>query len=181
MIAALILAAGSGRRMGCPKALLRIGGETLLRRAARAALESGCGPVVAVIGDWDAGLDDLDVQTVFNPEAAEGVASSIRLGIVTLPPDTEAALLLVVDQPGVDAALLKRLLTLAAIDPGRPTACAYADTLGIPAVLPRRLFPNLLALRGDRGAKAILLREHAATLPFPEGEADLDTPQDLRR
>jgi len=53
--------------------------------------------------------------------------------------------------------------------------------LGIPAILPRRLFPDLLDLRGDRGAKAILLRENAATLPFPEGEADLDTPEDFAR
>lgn len=181
MIAALILAAGSGRRMGCPKALLRLGGETLLRRAAGAALEAGCEPVVAVAGDWDAGLDDLDVQTVFNPEAAEGVACSIRLGIAALPPEADAALLMTVDQPAVDVTLLRRLLALAANDPERPAACAYADTLGIPAVLPRRLFPDLLALRGDRGAKGILLREAAATLPFPGGEADLDTPADLER
>jgi molybdenum cofactor cytidylyltransferase len=60
-------------------------------------------------------------------------------------------------------------------------ACAYGGTLGVPAVLPRRLFPDLQALRGDRGAKAILLREGAASLPFPAGEADLDTPEDLAR
>ena len=181
MIAAVILAAGAGRRMGGPKALLRLSGETLLRRTARAALGAGCSPVVAVIGAWDPGLGGLEVQTVFNPEAQEGMGCSIRLGIAALPPDVEAALLLAVDQPAVDAALLEDLLALAAANPARPAACAYADTLGIPAVLPRRYFPELLALRGDRGAKALLLREGAAALPFPGGEADLDTPGDLRR
>jgi molybdenum cofactor cytidylyltransferase len=165
--------------MGGPKALLRIEGETLLRRAARAALDAGCNPVVAVIGAWDAGLDGLEVQTVLNPEAQEGVASSIRRGIAALAPEVEAALLLTVDQPAVDTALLEGLLALAAAHPAGPVACAYAGTLGIPAVLPRRHFPELLALRGDRGAKAILLREQTVSLPFPAGADDLDVPGDL--
>ncbi len=181
MIAAVILAAGEGRRMGGPKALLHIDGETLLRRATRAALAAGCDPVVAVIGAWDPDLDGVEVQTVVNTDAHEGMASSIRRGIAVLPAKVDAALLLTVDQPAVDAELLKNLLALAARAPERPTACAYAGTLGIPAVLPRRLFPDLLALSGDRGAKAILLREATATLPFPGGEADLDVPTDLER
>ena len=181
MTAAVILAAGSGRRMGGPKALLCLGGETLLRRAAGAALAAGCAPVIAVIGDWDPGLGDLEVEAVFNPEAAEGMASSLRVGIGALPLETQAALILTVDQPAVDAALLRRLLALAGEDPTRPAACAYAGTLGIPAVFPRRLFPALLALQGDRGAKAILLRENTAALAFPQGDLDLDTPADLDR
>lgn len=181
MIAAVILAAGAGRRMGGPKALLRIGDETLLHRAARLAQEAGCSPVVAVIGDWGTDQNDQGLQTILNPEAQEGMASSIRLGIGALPPEVAATLILTVDQPAVDATLLEDLLALAARDPERPAACAYGGTLGIPALLPRRLFPDLMALRGDRGAKAILLRENAATLPFPGGEADLDTPADLER
>jgi CTP:molybdopterin cytidylyltransferase MocA len=181
VIAAVILAAGEGRRMGGPKALLRIDGETLLRRTARAALAAGCDPVLAVIGSWDPDLDGLEVRTLLNPAAREGMASSLRLGLAALPPGVEAALILAVDQPAVDHLLLGSLLALAAGDPERPAACAYAGTLGIPAVLPRRLFPELMALCGERGAKAILVREKAATLPFPGGEADLDTPADLAR
>jgi CTP:molybdopterin cytidylyltransferase MocA len=179
--AAVILAAGSGRRMGGPKALLRIGDETLLRRMARVALEAGCAPVLAVVGDWDPGLGGLAVQVLVNPVVAEGMASSLRLGIATLPPGAEAALILTVDQPAVDAALLRSLLALAGQDPDRPALCAYADTLGIPAVVPRRLFPELKTLRGDQGAKPVLLREGPAALPFPAGAFDLDTPEDLER
>ncbi|WP_243293810.1 nucleotidyltransferase family protein [Geothrix mesophila] len=179
MTAAIILAAGAGRRMGGPKALLPYEGETLLRRAARVALEAGCSPVIAVVGDWNPGLEDLAVLPVINPEAAEGMASSIRAGIAALPPEAPAVLVLTVDQPAVDVALLRRLIALAIADTDRPAACAYAGTLGIPAVLPRRCFPELLALRGDAGAKAILLREAARSLPFPEGAHDLDSPEDL--
>lgn len=181
MTAAIILAAGLGRRMGGPKALVRVQGETLLRRAAKAALEAGCAPVLAVVGDWDPGLEGLAVQAVVNLDAAEGMASSLRLGVSALPPGARAALILAVDQPAVDPPLLRRLLDLSAKDPERPAACAYAGTLGIPAVLPRRLFPDLQALRGDLGAKALLWREDTAALPFPEGAADLDTPEDLDR
>jgi CTP:molybdopterin cytidylyltransferase MocA len=179
MSAAIILAAGSGTRMGGPKALLLLEGETLLQRAVRMAQAAGCQPVIAVVGDWEPGQVDPSVRVIRNPEAAEGMASSLRHGIAALPPDASSTLLLVVDQPAVDGALLRRLLALAAEDPSRPAACAYAGTLGIPAVLPRRLFPELLALRGDRGAKAILLREDTAVLPFAEGAVDLDEPQDL--
>jgi molybdenum cofactor cytidylyltransferase len=179
--AALILAAGSGRRMGGPKALLRLGEETLLGRMARVALEAGCAPVLAVVGDWDPGLGGLAVQALVNPGSAEGMASSLRLGISALPLDAKAALILTVDQPAVDAALLRSLLALADRHPDRPILCAYADTLGIPAVVPPRLFPELKSLRGDQGAKPVLLRENPVALPFPEGAFDLDTPEDLER
>jgi CTP:molybdopterin cytidylyltransferase MocA len=181
MIPALVLAAGSGRRMGGPKALLVLNGETLLQRAIRIAEAASCDPVIAVVGDWDPGPVAGRVTVIPNLEAAEGMASSIRAGIAALPPGSEGALILTVDQPSVDADLLRRLLALAAEDPARPVACAYGGSLGIPAILPSRLFPDLLALQGDRGAKAILLSEKAATLPFPEGAADLDTPRDLER
>ncbi len=180
-IAAVVLAAGAGRRMGGPKALLVVDGETLLRRAARAALAAGCAPVVAVVGPWDPELEDLGVPGIPNPEADEGMASSIRTGLAALPHEVEAVLILAVDQPAVDAALLRSLLELFRASGGRPAACAYADSIGIPAVFPSHLLPGLLDLRGDRGAKAILLQEGAATLPFPEGAQDLDRPEDLAR
>lgn len=179
--AAVILAAGAGRRMGGPKALLLMDGETLLRRAARVALTAGCTPVVVVVGPWDADLEDLDVLVVPNPAADEGMASSIRAGLGALPDGVEAVLILGVDQPAVNADLLCDLLERFRHAGGRPVACAYANTLGIPAVLPAQLLPDLLDLRGDRGAKAILLREGAVALPFPEGAQDLDRPEDLAR
>ena len=112
MIGGVVLAAGSGRRMGGPKALLELDGETLLQRAARLLAEAGCSPVFAVVGDWDPG--DVDAFLVLNAEAAEGMASSIRAGVRALPKTAPAALFLTVDQPAVDEPLLRRLLALAA-------------------------------------------------------------------
>ncbi len=180
MIPALILAAGSGRRMGGPKALLVLDGETLLQRIVRIAQAAGCTHVLAVVGDWDPGALDPSVSVVRNPEASEGMASSIRAGLAALPGSTAAVLLLAIDQPAVDAPLLRRLLQLHAAQEGTaPVACAYGGSLGIPAILPARFFPELLALEGDRGAKPILLRENAPAIPFPDGAWDLDTPEDL--
>jgi len=181
MIPAIVLAAGAGRRMGGPKARLVLEGETLLQRMVRIAVSAGCQTVFAVVGDWEPGPLDPRVTVVHNPGAAEGMASSIRLGIAALPPDAKAVLILTVDQLAVTAHVLERLLALATKDPARPAACAYEGSLGIPAVLPQRLFKELLDLRGDHGAKAILLRENTAPLPFPEGGSDLDTPEDLAR
>lgn len=181
MIPALILAAGSGRRMGGPKARLVLDGETLLQRTVRIARAAGCTPVVAVVGDWDPGAMDSSVHVVRNPDAAEGMASSLRHGIAALPGSADAVLVLAIDQPAVEAPLLLRLLLLHAAQEGAvPVACAYEGSLGIPAILPARFFPELLALEGDRGAKGLLLRENAQTVPFPEGAWDLDTPEDLR-
>ncbi|GLH69185.1 hypothetical protein GETHPA_07180 [Geothrix rubra] len=180
-VAAVVLAAGSGRRMGGPKALLVVDGETLLRRAARTALAAGCTPVVAVVGPWAPDLEDLEVLVVPNPQADEGMASSIRAGLAALPEGVEAVLLLAVDQPAVDPGLLRDLLALFRASGGRPAACAYGESLGIPAIFPAHLLPDLMDLRGDRGAKAILLREGAIGLPFPEGARDLDRPEDLAR
>jgi CTP:molybdopterin cytidylyltransferase MocA len=177
--AALILAAGAGRRMGGPKALLVVDGTPLLHRMVHVAAEAGCDPILAVVAP---GMSvPAPARAVENAGAGEGMASSLRAGIAALPPEAAAALILALDQPAVDTALLRRLLALAARDPQRPAACAYAGTLGVPALLPRRLFPDLLALQGDRGAKAILQHENAALLPFPEGALDFDRPEDLRR
>jgi len=179
VIPALILAAGSGRRMGGPKALLVFHGETLLQRAVRVAREAGCVEVFAVVADWDPG--PVAATLVRNLAAQEGMASSIRAGINALPIGTEQILLLAVDMVAVDADLLRSLVALSDLDPTRPAACSYGEGFGIPVVLPQRLFPALLALSGDRGAKAILQQESPATLPFPGGLQDLDTPEDLAR
>jgi molybdenum cofactor cytidylyltransferase len=177
VIPAVILAAGFGRRMGGPKALLELEGESLLQRTVRLARKAGFDPVLAVVGDWEAG--PVAARLVPNPATSEGMASSIRAGITALAPEADRVLLLAVDQLAVDAALLGRIRARSADHPVRPIACAYADTVGIPAVFTRRLFPELLALRGDQGANTLLLREAPVLLPFPGGALDLDLPEDL--
>ena len=180
MIPALILAAGASRRLGRPKQLVLHQGSTLLRRAVAAA--SPCSPILVVTGcqaeAMAAELQGLAVTIVPNPDWEEGMASSIRAGLGALPEGSEGVLLLVCDQPDLDAALVGRIL---AAWHGAPVACAYAGVRGIPALLPAAAFPRLLALRGDRGARDLLKGADVVEVPFPEGAWDVDEPGDLAR
>ncbi|MGH7287916.1 MAG: nucleotidyltransferase family protein, partial [Myxococcota bacterium] len=118
-------------------------------------------------------------RVVVNPAWEEGVASSIRSAVSAAVAGRAAALLLVLcDQPTVDAALLERLIARHR-EGALLVACAYAGTLGPPALFGSAHFPALAALRGDRGAKPLLAG--AATVDFPGGAIDLDTPADLER
>jgi molybdenum cofactor cytidylyltransferase len=179
---AVILAAGASRRLGRPKQLVELAGESLLRRAARAAL-AGCSPVLVVVGsrapEMEANLAGLPVTIVDNAAWEEGMAASIRAGVAALPAGASGVLFLLCDQLAVDAALVNRLLEAWRAHPDAVIACGYAGTRGTPSVFPARCFPQLLALRGDRGARGLLGGEDVVVVPFPEGAADVDTPADL--
>lgn len=181
-VPAVILAAGASRRLGRPKQMVLVDGETLLRRTVKAALAC-CSPVLVVVGargrEVAASLAGMPVQVVDNPGWEEGMASSIRAGVRALPPDSPAALFLVCDQPAVDGALVGRLLEIRRHHPEAVVACAYGNTRGTPSLFPARCFPQLLLLRGDRGARDLLAAPDVLTLPFPAGADDVDTPGDL--
>lgn len=195
--AAIVLAAGASRRLGQPKQLVRIGGESLLRRTARLAVEAGCTPVAVVVGfeaeRMGGELAGLAIETVLNPRWHEGMGSSLRAGIgaiAKLAPATEAVLLLVCDQPRLSA---EHLGTLLARHEGelagsrKPiTASVYGRNTGernagVPAVFARRYFDELSAIAGDRGARDLLRAhwEEVEGIPWPEGALDLDRPEDI--
>jgi CTP:molybdopterin cytidylyltransferase MocA len=182
VVPTVILAAGASRRLGSPKQLVVLEGETLLRRIARTALAGG-GPVTVVTGcraaDMAATLEGLPVRVLENPGWEEGMASSIRAGAAALPPDASGVLLLLCDQPAVNPGLLARLQAAHRAEPQAVVACAYGGTAGVPTLIPARHFPRLLALRGDQGARGLLREEGAVLIPFPEGEADVDGPEAL--
>src|SRR3712207_1985777 len=114
---AIVLAAGASSRMGSPKQTLSYRGESLLRRAAHAALCAGCRPVVVVTGAHAElsrrELDGLDVREVLNTRWETGMASSIRAGVeglMSADPDASAAVLLLCDQPHVTADIISDLV-----------------------------------------------------------------------
>ncbi len=187
MTTMILLAAGESSRFGSPKQLVKLGGETLLRRAARTALESGIGPVTVVLGAA-AGpcrrtLAGIEVNFVFNAQWKEGLASSIVAGVRPwLGHSLEGVLILLADQPGVTAQHLRDLLELASASANPVVASSYAGQPGVPAWFSHHKFPDLLRLEGAKGAKEVILREPgAAWVHFPGAAFDVDTPDDLTR
>lgn len=187
-VGAVILAAGSSSRMGSPKQTLQFEGDSLLRRAALAALGAGCRPVVVVTGAHAElcrrELDGLDVREAFNPDWETGMASSVRAGIeglISRDAGVGAAVLLLCDQPHVTSQVISTLVA-AHLTSGRAViASVYGGSFGVPAFFSRTLFTELTELQGMSGAKEIIKRHasEAHFVPFPEGEVDVDTPHDF--
>lgn len=188
MIFGVLLAAGASSRMGRPKQLLEWRGRPMVRHAAEQALASRLSGLVVVTGAEAsaarAALVGLDgpVQTVENPDYAAGQAGSLRAGLAALPGSTAAALVLLVDQPLVTAALIDRLLD--AYEANRSCLAVvptYQGRRGNPVLLAAPLFAELATLAGDVGARAVLDR-HAPricwlTVDDPAVVTDVDTPE----
>jgi len=189
-VGAVILAAGASTRMGMPKQLLQFGGQPLLRRAASAALEAGCRPVVVVTGAHAAAsresLRGIDVREAENQQWESGLSSSVRVGIeavVTANPQTAAIVLMLCDQPFVSREVIAGLVA-AHRETGRSiVASRYGGSYGVPALFDKIHFAELTTLEGHAGAKQVIQKHlpKVHLLPFPEGEIDIDTPDDLAR
>lgn len=183
--ALVLLAAGGSRRLGQPKQLLQIEGESLLRRAARFGLATAPAQAVLVLGAHAdtiaAAAGGLALQRVDCHDWEEGIGASLRAGLAAVFTSCEGALVLLCDQPALDTAHLEALVAAWRRDPTRAAASAYAGVLGVPALLPRAWFAALSRIGGDRGARE-LLRERAdqvTAVPAPALSEDIDHPGDL--
>ena len=174
-VAAMVLAAGASTRLGEPKQLVMLGGETLLERAVRVAREAGCLPVVVVLGASarliQAGCELGDAVVVVNEDWTEGMGSSVRAGARALT-DVDGCVVLTCDMPAVTAAHLRELMTS-----GEVTASAYVGRRGVPAYFPAGSFASLMELHGDAGARELL--RSARSVELIGGELDVDTMTDL--
>ncbi len=184
---AVVLAAGASTRFGSPKQLVRVQGHALLHRAVANATQVAGRAVIVVLGAHAAELAPLlrhsSASVIVNREWPEGIASSIRAAVARLPPSCHGVLVTLADQAAVTADDLARLLAAWRTDPRRIVAARYDATIGVPAIFPREDFPELAALRGDRGARDLLRRRADRTIGIELANAsiDIDTPEDLLR
>jgi len=189
-VGAVILAAGGSSRLGEPKQLLNFRGETLVRRAVRAAEEARCASVVVVVGEAAHAIQDelrqTSAVTVQNPDWQRGLGTSIQRGLehlIETAPAIDAALLLTCDQPLVNASTIAALIAEKDKTRKPMVASSYANTLGIPALFDRSCFDDLLALPDNSGAKALIAARpnDVASIAFDDGAIDIDTPADFQR
>jgi len=160
-VAAVVLAAGGGRRYGMPKALVEYEGSLLVERAVRTA-RAVCDPVLVVLGAqavdvWQRA--DLDGATVLaNRDWETGMASSLRTGLDGLrgwPGAVDAALVTLVDMPGMTPEALQRVAVLAA--PDALAIATYDGVRGHPVLLGREHWAGVVATAtGDEGARRYL-------------------------
>ena len=185
MVAGLLLAAGAGRRMGGPKALVELDGEPLVRRGIRLLAEGGCDPVTVVVGASADRVRPLcDGATVVEAgDWATGMAASLRAGLAALDADADACVVALVDQPLVTAAAVQRLRVAHA--GGAVAAVAtYDGRPRNPVLLDRTTWAGVAeAASGDDGARS-WLRAHPDLVTAVDctdvgAPDDLDTPQDL--
>jgi molybdenum cofactor cytidylyltransferase len=182
---ALVLAAGSASRFGSPKQLVRIGGQPMLHRAVSQATEVVGHAVTVVLGAYADQLAPLlrhtSASVLINRHWEEGLASSLRAGIASLPGTCDGVLVTLADQVSVTTFDLKRLATAWKRQPEWLIAATYDGHVGVPAIFPRSTFSAFSDLRGDAGARSILARhaDRCLRIPMPNAAIDIDRPEDL--
>ena len=203
IVAGVLLAAGSGSRLGRPKALVVVGGKSMASRGITLLRDGGTNPVIVVTGATgpdtavtgpEAGVtgpgtgpDDrgLSVISVHNPDWPSGMGSSLAVGLGAVPDECTAAVLALADQPLVGPQAVRRLLAAYAAGAGVAVAC-YDGRPRNPVLISREHWPAVIALAsGDVGARPFLRAHQALVTEVECGDTgrpdDVDSPEDLAR
>lgn len=174
--------------MGRPKVLLSLAGRTLLAHVIAAARASQCDAVFVVTGARADAVrreaESLGAAVVHNPRYADGMGTSLAAGIAALPPDCEAAVVLLGDQPRVGAPAIDRLIAARRATGRDMILSRYGDVAGVPALIARPLFAEAAALTGDTGARGLAAGRPdrvAEVVLAPDEAWDVDTPDDFAR
>ena len=190
MISGILLAAGESRRMGSPKALLPYQGQTFLERICTAFFDAGVEELVVVLGAWEDKLRPAlprhpSLRTVVNPHYTQGQLSSLVCGLGALSPDSEAAVVNLVDHPLIRTETIAALVASFRTDPLPIIIAAHQGKRGHPVLFSRQVYAELLAAPLDKGAKTVVRKDPARVRHVPLDDpgivADIDTPQDYRR
>ena len=181
---AIILAAGASRRLGRPKQLVELEGQTLLQRTISRAEDAGAHPIVVLGAHRDIVEATLPtgVERLFNPSWEEGMGTSLVQGVrAAMKHNPDYLLVCVGDQPFVSSEDLKRLVHAWRAWGVDASAAFYDDLPGTPACFDAKLANALLALGPKEGARKLLRspRLEIGQLPMPEAAFDIDTPEDV--
>ncbi len=188
-IGAIVLAAGRSSRMGEPKQLLALGGKTLLQRTLENVCASQAQDIVLVLGfAAEAITTQIEVEgvrVVINPDHQQGMGTSLRAGLAALDAQTQAALIVLADQPFVSPTTLDQIINHYQQSDGQIVIPTYRGFRGNPVLLDRSVFPEVMALSGDIGCRAIFGDHLDGIVKVPVGDIgillDIDTPEDLAR
>ncbi len=182
-IGCVVLAAGNARRFGSNKLNAQVEGVSLIRRALDAVPGGLATVVVSQYPDILALAGEYGFDALLNDRPELGLSRSVRLGLAHLA-DCDGVLFLVSDQPRLKRDSVEALAALWAQNPEKIAAMAHNGVRGNPCLFPARLFPELLALTGDRGGSAVI-RHHEDDLILLETDApelaDVDTPAALEQ
>jgi molybdenum cofactor cytidylyltransferase len=187
-VAAVVLAAGMSRRMGMAKQLLGIEGKTLLERTLDNVRAARVSEIVLVLGaeaeEIQRQLPAGDFRVVVNSEYQQGMGTSLRCGLAAVSPSTQAALIVLADQPFVRPATLDRLIAYHAESQAQIVLPLHRGFRGNPVLLDRSVFPEVMSLSGDVGCRAIFGNHtdgiHKLEVDDPGVLLDIDTEADLR-
>ena len=185
-VTGIILAAGASRRLGRPKQLLELGERPILDIVLDHAAQSRLDSIVLIVGSESdrivSAVRDYGQRVVFNPDYSTGQSTSLRRGILAVPDDTSAVLVLLGDQPEVSAEIIDRLIASFAESQGEIVMPSYAGVPGNPVLFRRSVFPELLEITGDQGARDVIKakRDVVAHVPFADRSPplDVDTEED---
>jgi molybdenum cofactor cytidylyltransferase len=188
VISAIVLAAGAGRRFGGTKQVARVRGKPLAQHAVDAAAEAGLGEVIVVLGhDAETVRAALHLpatgRCVVNPAHSTGMASSLAVGLEHADPASDAAIVLLADQPGITGQHVRALVDAYEARRSPIVRLAFRSGPG-PSLIARELWPDVAALEGDVGARALIeARPELVEEVDLSGDAptDVDVPEDLER
>ncbi len=190
MISAIVLAAGESKRMGRPKQLLEWQGKPLLQHSLESLINSAADEIILVLGhEADRireALPALPIKIVINRDYQQGMASSLRQGLLAMDRSSEAFLVLLADQPGIGPEIVNTIIrTFRQADPRRGIVRpVYRGRRGHPVLISAQYRKEALRLRGDVGARQILMNHPGDVLEIDvEDNAvleDIDTPEEYQ-
>lgn len=184
MISGIVLAAGTGSRFGATKQLVEVEGKSLVRHPIDTLVEAGVDELIVVVGhDEDAVRTAVpaDVDVVMNPDYRDGQATSLAAALHAVGDTSEAAVVLLADQPGVTAADVRALIDAFRATRSQIVRLMFTDGPG-PALLSREIYAEAGHLHGDAGARVLMASHpewvHEVPIDRP-APVDVDTPEDL--